>query len=84
MQLSAIYYSRMSIFETSTDVLRHLLPTIDVLTAAARFADAFAEVRLTLDKLAEKRQDSVDITLPAASPSPYQDSGGGSSLSIHW
>lgn len=76
IQLSAVYHSRMSLFETSTDVLRHLLPTIDVLTAAAQFADAFAEVRLTLDKLASTHPGSLELVLPEASPSPYQDGGG--------
>eukprot|EP00435_Cladocopium_sp_Y103_P048944 s2951_g14.t1 len=76
IQLSAVYHSRMSLFETSTDVLRHLLPTIDVLTAAAQFADAFAEVRLTLDKLASTQPGSLQLVLPEASPSPYQDGGG--------
>ncbi|CAJ1344581.1 unnamed protein product [Effrenium voratum] len=76
MQLSAVYHSRLSLWEVSTDVLRHLLPTIDVLHAAAQFADSFSEVRLILDKLASHSHDGVSITLPQAEGSPYQDGGG--------
>jgi len=78
LELSGIYNSQMSLFEESTDVLRHLLPTIDVLTAAAKFADAFAEVRLSLDKLAVYTSEGVDFRLPDPSPypSPLQDAGG--------
>lgn len=51
----------LALREMSTDVLRHLMPAIDVLSAAAGFADALAEVRLVLDNLAKNRHGSMEI-----------------------
>ncbi|CAE7350120.1 unnamed protein product [Symbiodinium natans] len=76
VQLAGIYHSRYALYEVSTDVLRHMLPPVDVLHYAAKFADAFSEVRIILDQLADKGNGARVVSLPAAGPSRTEDDGG--------
>eukprot|EP00931_Biecheleriopsis_adriatica_P025170 TRINITY_DN15533_c0_g1_i1.p1 TRINITY_DN15533_c0_g1~~TRINITY_DN15533_c0_g1_i1.p1 ORF type:complete len:255 (-),score=49.21 TRINITY_DN15533_c0_g1_i1:129-893(-) len=59
-----------------TDVLKHLMPLVDILSAAAKFADSISEMRIVLDGLARNSIRSGELKVPAPGYPPWHDASG--------
>ncbi|CAE8650487.1 unnamed protein product, partial [Polarella glacialis] len=73
IQLATIYTNKFAFWEDSSDILRHSVPLFDVLGFAAKFADAFSDVRVVLDTL---QTTPGQLVLPKPGSSDWQDSSG--------
>lgn len=77
IQLSTIYQDHFAMWDSSTDVLRHMMPIYNVLGDSAKFADSFSEVRITLDQTVAPQLGQAEVSLPPGAVPPWHDEESG-------
>merc|ERR1712060_388687 len=73
IQLAGLYTGLFAFWPDSSDLLRHVEPVWDIIETAAKFAAAFANLRLEIDRLF--KPDGVLVPLQGGVPEWHHENG---------